>query len=136
MFCVLPSLNVPVACNCNVPPLASEGLLGDMVIETKVAAVMVKPKLPVLPPYCALMVVLPAVMALAKPAALTVATELIDEPHVAEDVTFWVLPSESVAVAVSCSDVPLAMLPPLAVMFILCAVALLIVIEADAENVW
>src|SRR5215470_3885754 len=38
-FCVLPSLNVPVAVNCTLVPLAIEELLALMVIDCNVAAV-------------------------------------------------------------------------------------------------
>ncbi len=40
-FCVLVSLNVPVAVNCCVVPLGIEGLVGVTAIDTSVAAVTV-----------------------------------------------------------------------------------------------
>ena len=40
-FCVLPSLNVPVAVNCTLVPLAIEELLALIVIDCSVAAVTV-----------------------------------------------------------------------------------------------
>ena len=39
MFCVLVSENVPVAVNCCVAPLTSDGLAGVTAIEVSVAAV-------------------------------------------------------------------------------------------------
>jgi len=44
-LCVLPSLNVPVAVNCTLVPLAIEELLALMVIDCSVAAVTASAKL-------------------------------------------------------------------------------------------
>ena len=45
-FCVLPSLNVPVALNCCVLPLVIDGFTGVTAIDTSVAAVTVSVVLP------------------------------------------------------------------------------------------
>lgn len=56
----------------------------------------------VYPVVAAVMVVVPALTPVATPFALTVALPVLDEAHVTDAVTFWVLPSEYVAVAVNC----------------------------------
>ena len=101
-FCVLPSLNVPVAVNCSVVPLAIEALAALMLIDCSVAAVTVKAMLfDVMPVWVALMFADLVLFAVARPLALTVATELLEEFHVAELVRFCVLPSVKVPVAVN-----------------------------------
>ena len=45
-FCVLPSVNVPVAVNCNILPLAIDGFAGVTATDTSVAAVTVSVVLP------------------------------------------------------------------------------------------
>lgn len=57
---------------------------------------------PIAPPRVALMVVLPSATGLAKPVLLMVATEVALEAQVTEVVTFPIVPSEYVAVAVNC----------------------------------
>ena len=52
-FCVVPSLNVPVAVNCCVPPFETEGFAGVMAIDTSVAAVTVSVVLPLMLPEAA-----------------------------------------------------------------------------------
>ena len=58
------------------------------------------------PPEVAVMVVVPAVRAVANPLLSTVATAVLEELQVTEMVTSWVVPSEKVPVAVNCSVVP------------------------------
>ena len=53
-------------------------------------------------PEVAVMVVVPAVRAVARPLRLTVATEVSDELQVTCVVISWVVPSEKVPVAVNC----------------------------------
>jgi len=53
-------------------------------------------------PEVAVMVVVPAVRAVARPLLLTVATEVSDELQVTCVVISWVVPSEKVPVAVNC----------------------------------
>ena len=45
-FCVVPSVYVPVAVNCCVPPLAIDGFADVTAIDTSVAAVTVSVVLP------------------------------------------------------------------------------------------
>ena len=53
-FCVLPSLYVPVAANCCVPPLAIDGFVGVTAIDDNTAAaVMVSVVEPVIEPEAA-----------------------------------------------------------------------------------
>jgi hypothetical protein len=65
--CVLPSLNVPVAVNCCVPPSASEGLGGFTAIDTNMAGVTVNEVEPTIVPEVALMVAIPLPTLLARP---------------------------------------------------------------------
>lgn len=57
---------------------------------------------PTAPPSDALMVTLPSATGLAKPVLVIVATVVALELQVAEAVTFPIVPSEYVAVAVNC----------------------------------
>jgi hypothetical protein len=57
--------------------------------------------LPATPPNVAVIVEVPIAVVLAKPAALTVATDALDELHVAVAETSRVLPSEYVPIATS-----------------------------------
>jgi hypothetical protein len=90
MFCVELSLYVPVAVNCCVLPAATDGFTGVTAIDTSVAAVTVSVVLPTIAPLVALMVVLPDLIADAKPAALIVAVVVIEEAHVTLAVMFCV----------------------------------------------
>src|ERR1700676_3175103 len=105
-FCVVPSLNVPVAVNCCVPPFVTEGFAGVTAMDTSVAAVTVSVVLPVMLLEAAWIVVVPAPTAVAKPAALIVATVTAEELHVAVLVRFCVVPSLNVPVAVNCCVPP------------------------------
>ncbi len=53
-------------------------------------------------PEVAVMVVVPGVRAVARPWLLTVATAVLDELQVIEEVTSWVVPSEKVSMALNC----------------------------------
>jgi hypothetical protein len=107
-FCVLLSLNVPVAVNCCVKPLAIEGFAGVTAIDCSVAAVTVRVVDPVINPDLALMEEVPAATADAKPAALIVATLVVADAHVTVLVKFCVLLSLKVPVAVNCCVSPFA----------------------------
>jgi hypothetical protein len=101
-FCVLPSEKVPVAVNCCVAPAAIEALVGVMAIELSVAVVTVSTTaFEVFPLIAAVMFDVPAPFPVATPAALIVATVVLDDAHVAVLVRFCVLPSEKVPVAVN-----------------------------------
>jgi len=101
-FCVVPSLKVPVAVNCCVPPFGTDGFAGVTAIDTRVAGVTVSVVLPLTPPELAWMVVEPVPAAVAKPAVLIVATVTEEELQVAVLVRFCVVPSLKVPVAVNC----------------------------------
>src|SRR6202030_802743 len=105
-FCVIQSLTVPVAVNCCVPPFGTEGFAGVTAIDTSVAAVTVSVVLPVMLLEAAWIVVIPIVTAVAKPAALIVATVTAEELHVAVLVRFCVVPSLKVPVALNCCVPP------------------------------
>lgn len=101
-FCVLPSVNVPIAVNCTVVPLATEELLALMVIDCRVAAVTAMANvLEVIPPWAAVMLLEPMAAPVAKPDALMLTIDGLEEVHVAVFVRFCVLPSLKVPVAVN-----------------------------------
>ena len=88
-FCVVPSLNVPVAVNWRLVPFAIEELLVLMLIVCRVAGVTASAKLlDVIPVWVAVMLLEPAPTPDASPAALTLAAAVLDELHVAEFVMF------------------------------------------------
>ena len=88
-FCVVPSLNVPVAVNWRLVPFAIEELLVLMLIVCRVAGVIASAKLlDVIPVWLAVMLLEPAPTPDASPAALTLAAAVLDELHVAEVVMF------------------------------------------------
>jgi hypothetical protein len=91
-FLVVPLLYVPVAVNCSVLPAAIEGEAGAMAIDVSVAAVTVKALEPVIVPEAALIVDIPAETPVARPVFFTVATEAVDDVHLAVLVNSWVLP--------------------------------------------
>jgi hypothetical protein len=66
--------------------------------------------LPEIPPEVAVMVVVPAAMAVANPLLLTVATDVFDELQVTSMVILWLVPSEYVPVAANCWLAPTVML--------------------------
>jgi hypothetical protein len=107
-FCWLPSVNVPVAVNCCVNPLATDGFAGVTAIVCKTAGVTVSAVEPLIDPDVALIVVDPVATVLAKPALLMVATAVAEDVHVAVLVRFCWLPSVNVPVAVNCCVNPLA----------------------------
>lgn len=67
MFCVLPSVNVPVAVNCLVTPNEMTGIAGVTAIETRTAGEMVRVVEPLIVPDVAVTVVLPKATLLATP---------------------------------------------------------------------
>jgi hypothetical protein len=105
------SLNVPVAVNCSVTPVVAVGLLGVTAIDTSVAfgAATVSVVEPETPADSADTVVAPIPTALARPGLLgvpNVATVVVLDAQVTEDVRFWVEPSEYAPVALNCCVVP------------------------------
>jgi hypothetical protein len=107
-FCVVPSLNVPVAVNCCVAPLAIDGFAGVTAIDCSVAAVTVRTVEPLIAPEVAVIVEFPTPAPVARPAALIVAVVVVPEDQVTLDVRFCVVPSLKVPVAVNCCVAPLA----------------------------
>jgi hypothetical protein len=101
-FWVLPSLNVPVAVNCCVSPLATDGLTGVTAIDCRVAAATVRVVEPVTTPDVAVIVEVPTATPVAKPAAVIVAVAGVAELQVTLPVKFCVLLSLNVPVAVNC----------------------------------
>jgi hypothetical protein len=109
-FLVEPSVYVPVAMNCSVRPLATDGSAGVTAIEVKSAAVTVRVVVPVTPPSVALTVLPPSASAMARPVLVILATATLDDAQAADAVRFCVVPSEYVPVATNCSVNPLATL--------------------------
>jgi len=100
-FCVLPSLNVPVAVNCSTVPLAIEAFGPLIAIDCRVAAVTAKAKMFEVMPLCvAVMLLEPTAAPVSRPpGAMVAAAE--EDAQVTEPVKFWVLPSLKVPVAVN-----------------------------------
>jgi hypothetical protein len=88
----LPSLRVPVAVNCCVVSTTSEVSAGSTAMEVKIG-LTVRLFEPLTVPMDALIVVVPALRAVAKPELLIVATLLELELHVAFAVRSLLLPS-------------------------------------------
>jgi hypothetical protein len=130
-FCVVPSLNIPVAVNCCVAPLAIDGLAGVTAIDCSVAAVTVRTVEPLIPPDVALIVEVPTPAPVARPDALMVAVEVVPEDHVTVLVRFCVVPSLNVPVAVNCCVAPLAIDGFAGVTAIDCSVAAVTVSKVD-----
>ena len=107
-FCVEPSVNVPVAVNCSNVPGAIVEFAGVTAIEASVAAVTCNVVAPLILPDAAVIVVLPAVLLLAKPALEMVATPTVDELQVAVLVKSFVEPSVYVPIAANCFVSPAA----------------------------
>src|SRR5260370_31528199 len=81
-FCVLVSLNVPVAENCWVVPLGIEGLAGVTAMDTREATRTDCRHAPVTLPDFSLMEALPVPAAVARPAGLLLATVALSEGQV------------------------------------------------------
>lgn len=107
MSWVLVSLNVPVAVNCFVVPMAMLGLAGVTAIETRLAPVTVSKAVPLVAPEVAVMVAVPGPVLVASPELLMEATFKFDDDQ-ATEVNGWVLPSSKDPVAVNCCVVPSA----------------------------
>jgi hypothetical protein len=95
-----------VAKNCWLPPTAIEELTGETAIDVRVGvmiAVTVRDAVPLTLPDVAMIVVLPALTAVASPEEFTVATFTAEELQVADAVRSWVLLSLKVPSALNCS---------------------------------
>jgi hypothetical protein len=87
-FCVLPSLNVPVAVNCWVAPLVIDGFAGVTAIDCSVAAVTVSTVDPEIDDDVAVIAEVPTPAPLARPDALIVAVVVVPDDHVTVEVRF------------------------------------------------
>lgn len=101
-FCVLPSLKIPVAVNWLVVPLAIEFAGAVMLIDCRVAAVIVSTiAFEVMPFVVAVMLLDPVDIPVARPPAVMLAAAVFEEPQATELVKFCVLPSLYVPIAVN-----------------------------------
>jgi hypothetical protein len=101
-FCVLPSVNVPVAVNCWPAPSGMEGFDGATASEASTAAVTVRLVEPLTEPEVAVIVRVPFPLPVARPELLMVARLEEDELHVTEEVMLPVVPSPKVPIALNC----------------------------------
>jgi len=98
----VPSEYVPVAVSCGVNPTLTVGLAGVTVMEERIAAAAtVRVAFPEIVPEVAVMVAVPAEMAIARLLLLTTATDGFAELQVTSVVTSKLVPSEYVPVAVN-----------------------------------
>jgi hypothetical protein len=107
---VVPSEKVPAAVNCWVAPLSTLGSAGVIVMEDRVAEVTVRVVLSEIVPEVAVMVVVPAVRAVARPLLSTTATEVSDELQVTKLVISPPGATGNVPVALNCWVVPTGMI--------------------------
>jgi len=98
----------PVAVSCSVPPAASDGEGVPTLIDCRTAVVTVTLDVPVTEFIAAVTVTVPAFSAVSIPELLTVAIVESELCHVTWLVIAWVLLSEYVPCAVSCSLEPAA----------------------------
>jgi hypothetical protein len=101
-FSIDPSLNVPVAVNCWVRPLATLGSAGVTAIAVTIAGVTVSVVAPLMPPSVAVMVDVPVASVVARPVLDIVATVVVADVQPTEEVRSSVDPSVKVPVAVNC----------------------------------
>jgi len=92
MFCVLPSLKLPVLVNCCVPPTAMVCAVGVTTREVRIASLTVRFVEVVMDPRVAVIVAVPTAGALANPSELTLTVLDDEELQVTEEVMFFVLP--------------------------------------------
>jgi hypothetical protein len=110
MSWVVPSLKLPVAANCCVPPTAAVGLTGAMASETNVPVPTVSVVVPVTPDAVAEMVTEPLFFPCTTPELRMDAIFGFEDFHVRPLRFVAVLPSLKFPVAVNLSNVPLAIL--------------------------
>jgi hypothetical protein len=106
MSCVLPSVKLPVAVNCWVPPAVAVGVAGVTASETSVPVPIVKVVVPVTPDAEAEMVTVPPFFPCAMPDERIDAILGFDDFHEIPLRFVATLPSLNVPVAVSLIDVP------------------------------
>ena len=93
-FSVVLSEKVPVAVNCWVSPLATDGSAGITDMETRLAEVIVNVVEPEMSPSVAVIEEVPAPAPVARPPAVMVALPGVPDAQVTEEVRSWVDPSE------------------------------------------
>ena len=135
MFCVLPSLNVPVAEYARRDAGASTAVAGLTAIETSVTELTCKGADPVTPSNVALIFAVPGPTAVTTGPPPVVATATLSEVHVESEVMICVLESLNVPVAVNVKFVPGAIVLPEGVTEIVTSVALLTVRITEALTV-
>lgn len=102
MFFVELSAKVAVAVSCSVEPEFTDGFAGVMAIELRSDVFTITPPVALTPSCEAVIVAVPAVLdAVTIPAVSTVA-DAVEDVHLAELVTSFVLPSTVVPLAVNC----------------------------------
>ena len=123
---VVPSEKVPVAVNCWVVPPGTLRLAGVTAMEDRAAEVTVRGVPPETFPEAAVMIVVPAVRAVAKPSLLTVATAVLDELQVTYAVISSLGKTANFPMAVNCWVVPTSIigLSGVTVMEVGCPIAL------------
>jgi len=107
---LVPSEYEAVAVNCWVLPAGTLGRSGVTDTEDNVAVVTVRVAVPDLVPEVAVMVVVPAPTAVARPLLLTVATAALDELQVTTVVISRLVPSENMPAAANCEVAPAGVL--------------------------
>jgi len=106
LLATLPSLKVPLAVNCRLVPFSIRGLAGFTVIAVRCAVEIVSPVDPLTEPSAALIVVLPVATLDAKPCALMVAAEGVEELQSTLALMSCVLASLNVPVATNACVLP------------------------------
>jgi hypothetical protein len=91
-FCVVPSVNEPVAVNCCLRPFGTVGLKGVTAMLTRAAADTVKVDVPVTLPEDAVITVGPTCALVASPPELMLATVPLEDDQPTELVMSSVLP--------------------------------------------
>jgi hypothetical protein len=109
LVATLPSLKVPLAVNLMVVPFSIRELAGLTVIAIRCAVEIVSPVDPLTEPSAALIVALPVATLDAKPWALMVAAEGLEEVQSTLALIFCEVESLKLPVAVYCLVVPTAM---------------------------
>jgi hypothetical protein len=111
---LVPSEYTPEAANCVMSPTGMLGLTGVTDMEDRVAEVTVRVVLPEIVPevtvMVAVMVAVPTATAVARPALLTVAMDVLDERQMTRVVISWLVPSEYMPEAANCVVNPTGML--------------------------
>lgn len=107
MFCVLPSLKVPVAANCWEVPAGTDAVDGETAIDVTMAEVTVRVVLPVVVPEVAEMVTSPGATVVTKPVLSTAAIVVSEDVHVTPE-SVCVPLSVNRPVALNCAVFPSA----------------------------